>query len=552
MSEIKCADLVLEVLQREKVGHMFGIPGGPILPLYDALFRNKKIQQVLVRHEESAAFMAGAYAKVTGGIGVCMSTLGPGATNLVTGIATAYSDSTPLLALTGQLSTEVYGRGYQQDMDPVKVFGPITKYSARVTRADRLLEELNKSIRIATSWRPGPVHLDLPSDVLQEVADSKIEIEEESQVMRPTMITQIEMIPKATELVISAVRPVILAGGGVILSGASREVTQFAELLSIPIGTSYNGRGAISEDHPFALGRLGEFTPKACAGLASQADVLLVLGYRFTDVSMDGWSPAAGAKIIQIDIDPSEIGRNRPVDVAIVGDIGATIAAMADYAKGQLKKLKGRDQWLQKVQRAKSARSAAIDSRASAIATPIRPQWIMKELRRILKRDAILTAEAGRCKMWPATIFDIYEPGTWIHSGGFAPMGYALPAAIAAKLARPEKQVVAICGDGAFQMLCSELAVSVENNAPIVACVLNDSQLGIINYAQRQRYGARIIGTVFTSNPDFTRLAEAYGVNGVRIERPDEFRPAVEKALRSDVATVLDIVVDPNEDPVYT
>jgi len=551
LSESKYADLLLQILQRERVLHIFGIPGGPILPLYDALFKNRKISHVLVRHEESAAFMAGAYAKVTGGIGVCMSTMGPGATNLVTGIATAYSDSTPVLALTGQMSTRLHGRGYQQDLDPVKIFGPITKYSTRVTRSDRLPEELLKSIRIATRGRPGPVHLDLPVDVLDSIVEAEIRLPDRSHVMRPPRMTQVESIQPATELLLLAERPVILAGGGVILSGASQELLQFAELLSIPVGTSYNGRGAIPEDHPLALGRLGEFTPRACSNLASHADVLLVLGYRFTDVSMDGWSLVPDAKIIQVDIDPSEIGIGQCADVEIVGDIRATIEAMFASATSQLKKLRSRNEWLQKVQEAKSDRLALIDSRASATAVPIRPQWIMKELRRVLRRDAILAAEAGRCKMWSATIFDVYEPGTWIHSGGFAPMGYALPAAIAAKLARPERQVVAICGDGGFQMLCSELAVSIENNAPIVVCIMNDSQLGIINLAQRSRYGARVIGTVFSRNPDFAKVAEAYGAEGVRIERPSEFTPAVEKALSSDRTTVLDILVDPLEDPIY-
>lgn len=535
----------------ERVLHIFGIPGGPILPLYDALFRNKKINHVLVRHEESAAFMAGAYAKVTGGIGVCMSTMGPGATNLVTGIATAYSDSTPVLALTGQMNTRLQGRGYQQDLDPVKIFGAITKYSTRVTRPDRLPEELLKSIRIATSGRPGPVHLDLPIDVLDAVAEAQVKLPERTQVMRPARITQIESIRAATELVLSAERPVILAGGGVILSGSSRELLQFAELLSIPVGTSYNGRGAIPEDHPLAIGRLGEFTPKVCLDLVSQADLLLALGYRFTDVSTDGWSAAPDAKVIQVDIDSSEIGRLRRVDVEILGDVKATIETMSACVRRQTKKPRSRDQWLRRIEKAKNDRSNIIDSRASATATPIRPQWIMKELRRVLRRDAILTAEAGRCKMWPATLFNVYEPGTWIHSGGFAPMGYALCAAIGAKLARPNRQVVAICGDGGFQMLSSELAVSIENNAPIVVCVLDDSQLGIINYVQRRKYGSRIIGTVYNRNPDFVRLAQAYGANGVRIEKPSEFKTAVEEALNSDTTSVLDILVDPLEDPTY-
>lgn len=543
------AECIVEIIQAMGIGHVFGIPGGPILPVYDAFSKASGTRHVLVRHEMSAAFMADAYSKASGGLGVCISTTGPGALNLATGIATAYSDSTPILALTGQAPLAMHGTGFQQEIDPCSVFKSITKWSEQIRQSQTLPQKVERAIRLCLTPRTGPVHLDLPRDIQTSEVSS-------AQGLKPLRIhhprpLDIEAVEEAFRRLTAATSPLILAGGGVVLSNAFEELRKFAEAADIPVATSFNGKGALPEDHGLSLGRIGEFTSKTICSIASEADLLLALGYRFTDVALEQWTPRADAEVIQVDIDPSELQRSRFASLRVVGDVRKVLQDLAKRLRENPSALPDRSGWLSEVRKRKEDWTQIRDAQAASESKPINPRRFIKALRNVLKRDAVVTAEAGRAKMWMATLFPIYAPRTWIHSGGFAPMGYALPAAIAAKLAQPNRQVVAVCGDGAFQMVASELATAKENGVNITACIIDDSQLGIIHYAQRKRYGGRIYATEFTENPSFQKLAEAYGAEGIFIDDPEDIEPTLRHAVSQDNLTVIDVKVDPTEDPVF-
>jgi len=544
------AEYLVGAFERQGTQLVFGLPGGSILPIYDALRHNSKIRNVLVRHEEAASFMADAYARVTGRIGVCMATVGPGATNLTIGVAGSYFDSIPVLAITGNIRTDFMGRNAQQDFDHAKLFEPITRWSVRASSSKDLPNILKCAMTYLRGPRPGPVHVNIPVDVQKGKTDAELACHIETPSLSGIAACTADL-EEATRMLGSSVRPLIWAGGGVISSGASEVLAKLAETLHAPVATSYNGRGSLPEDHPLSVGRTGQFTPAFASEVVSRADLVIAIGFRFTDVSTNNWTlPNSSSRVIQIDIDPSEFGKNVRPDLCITGDAKTILEQLLTHVVGlDLPSESLRKQWLEEVSVLKSAWRKAVENKAKSDQVPIKPQRIMKEIRQVLKRNAIVTAEAGFCKEWPSTYFEIYEPRTWIHPAGFTPMGYSLCAAIGSKLALPGRQVVAFTGDGAFQMVCQEITTAVENSISIPVCILNDSSLGMIRYMQKRFYSGRITATEFRRTPDFVKLAESMGAQGKRIENPRMIEPSVREALNSDGPFILDFVIDRDEIP---
>lgn len=550
MPRLSGAQSVIHSLKQGGVHYVFGIPGGVILPLYDALYEESQPAHILVRHEETAAFMADAYARVTGQPQVCLGTMGPGAANLLIGVACAYSDSIPLLAITGNVSTAYEGRGLQQETDHVGIFTPITKWSQKVTRTDRIPEIMRKAFRMATLGRPGPILLDFPVDVLTQEAEMK---PMQPMNMPPVMghlSGDLDQINTVAKLIVHAERPIILTGGGVISANASVLLTKLAQTLQVPVVTSYNGRGSIPEDHPLFLGRAGSGAPKLFDRIIREADVILAIGYRFTDVSTNNWNfPSDDALIIQVDIDPYEIGRIFPVEIGIIGDARTVLKKLLESVHLHTGSNQNRKDWMLASFQLKNEWAQQMTEKMTSSAIPIKPHRVMKELRDVLARDAIIATTAGNNKMFAASLFKIFEPRTWIHSGGSTPMGAAFCHALGAQLAAPQRQVVAVCGDGGFQMVCQDLITAVENDLPVITCILNDHSLGLIRYQQKQQYRGRIFATEFQQLPDFVKLAEAFGATGIRVEKPDDIQPALKQALKLDCPVVLDIVIDKDEPP---
>jgi len=549
LKTVRGADALVTIIERLGTEFIFGLPGSANLPIFDALYDRVGIRSVLVRHEEAAAFMADAYTRVTGRIGVCTATVGPGATNLLIGIATSYMDSMPVLALTGNIRTKFFNRGAQQDIDHVGLFKPVTKWSVQVRSAEKIPSAMRRAISILRSPRPGPVHINLPVDAQQSTFEFDLDQSLPRQLPSARACGSKE-VKAAASILVGSQRPVVLAGGGVIASEASEEVTRLAETLNCPVATSYNGRGAIPEEHALSLGRIGQFTTAAVNDLVRETDVVLAVGFRFTDVSTGNWTvPRPSAKIIQIDIDPREVGRNFPVAVGIVADAREALRMLVEEVKRLRVSQNARRAWLTHVLESKRVWRLRTDSKANSDSVPIKPQRAIKELRSALRRDAIITAEAGFCKEWASTLFEIYKPRTWVHPAGFTPMGYSLCAAVGAKLAKPSTQVVAVTGDGAFQMVSHEIATARENNAPVLIFLLNDASYGMIRYFQKRDYGERLIATEFAKTPNFVKIAEAYGGAGLRIERPSEIAEGIRAGLRSDVPFLLDIAIDRDEVP---
>ncbi len=544
------AEAVVKILEEEGIKYVFGIPGGSITPIYDALYGNDNIKHVLVRHEGSASFMADAYTRATGIPAACLGHVSVGAANLLIGVAAAYKDSVPMLVITGHLRESFLGKGAQMDLDNAAMFEPVTRWSVKVSRVEDIDAVFNKAFSILNSARPGPVHVSLPVDVQGATFEFKTR-RKTTPVARPK--ADPELTIGAANLILSAERPLIWAGGGVINAGASQELKELAEVLNAPVATSYNGKGSFPENHVLSVGRTGQYTPKYVTEFVSQADVILAIGFRFTDVSTNDWKlPRESSKIVQIDIDKSEIGKNFPVKIGIHGEARSTLESLLKDIKNSKEleeKRESRDAWAGQLKVLREGYRQAIQPKTESGGNPIKPQRVMKELQKALRRDAIVTAAAGFCKDWASTLLEINEPRTWIHPAGITPMGYALCGAIGAKLAKPDRQVVAVTGDGAFQMVCQELITAVENDAPVLICMLNDERYGMIHYIQERRHEGRYFETEFREKPDFVKLAEAFGAIGKRIENPAELADALSTGLNSDKPYLLDIVIDKNEVP---
>jgi acetolactate synthase-1/2/3 large subunit len=532
VTKMSGAQAVVEALKRQKVEAIFGIIGGALLPVYDVLHETPEIRHILARHEQCAAHAADGYARASGRPGVCMATSGPGATNLVTGIANAYMDSSYMI-----------GKDAFQEADIIGITTPITKYNYQPKKATDIPKTVKQAFHIATTGRPGTVLIDLPKDVQTEIAEMKFTDSVKIRGYKPKTDPHPLQVKKAVELLFNAERPIILAGGGVIVSNASPELLAIAELLMAPVITPLMGKGCFPENHPLSLGNLGMHGTRAATKLILEADVLLAVGTRFSDRTtgkLDEFCP--DAKIIHIDIDSAEIGKNVDVDVPIVADAKKTLKAIYQSLISKLQKRES-SQWFKRVQEVKEQ----FKDKISGGEKNLKPPLLIKELRKILPNDAIVTTEVGQNQMWAALHFTAYKPRTFISSCGLGTMGFGFPASIGAKVACPDRPVVDIAGDGSFRMTEQELGSSVKEKIPVTVIVLNNSMLGMVAQWQRLFYDRRYSAVELGSTPDFVKLAEAYGAQGTRVFSLREFSKAVRKAIKSEVTTVIDVPISPEE-----
>ncbi len=542
MVRMSGAQALIEALKQQNVEVVFGIPGGAIIPIYDAI-RDSEVRHILVRHEQCAAHAADGYARASGRPGVCMATSGPGATNLVTGIANAYMDSSPIVAVTGQVPRSFIGKDAFQEADIVGITTPVTKYNFQVNRASEIPETVKTAFYIASTGRPGPVLIDIPKDAQAEI--SEVEFSEKISVRgyKPNRDPHPLQIKKATTLLAQAEKPLILAGGGVTLSNAFPELLELAELLLAPVATSLMGKGCFPENHPLSLGMVGMHGTKAANKLILESDVVLAIGLRFSDRTTGRTDDfCSEAKIIHIDVDPAEIGKNVKIYTPIVADAKKSLKMIYQLLVQQLEKKEG-SPWLEKVKKLKEQLRDEVNCGENCL----KPPQILMELRKILPGDAIITTEVGQNQMWAALHFVAYKPRTFISSGGLGTMGFGFPAAIGAKVACPEKPVLDIAGDGSFIMTEQELACSVTERIPVTVVILNNSVLGMVAQWQRLFYNRRYSAVKLGGVPDFVKLAEAYGAQGFRVGSLNEFSEAVKRAMKSDVTTVIDVPISPEE-----
>ncbi|MBA3978184.1 MAG: biosynthetic-type acetolactate synthase large subunit [Nitrosopumilus sp.] len=545
MSEISGASALMSALEKEKVEYIFGLPGGANLPIYDALV-DSKIRHILVRHEQSAAHMADGYARIKRKAGVCFATSGPGATNLVTGIATAYADSAPIVAVTGQVALPMIGKDAFQEIDIIGITNPCTKYAFQPRHASEIPEMVKKSFYIAESGRPGPVLIDIPKDIQQQVA--KIEFPDYIKVRgyNPVVDPDLSEINKACEMLLKAEKPIIMAGGGVILSGAFSELQALAELLSIPVVTTFKGKGAFPENHHLALGPIGMHGHAEANRMILEADCIMAIGARFSDRTVGRFDEfGKDINVIHFDIDPAEIGKNKTVNAAVIGDVKSSLRTLIKMIPKAFKSDEEvSKQWLN---RKKELVAYYLDT-LKDYSREITAKKALKKLREILPADGIVTTEVGQCQMWASLHFDVIAPGTFFSSTGLGTMGFGFPASIGAKAARTSVPVVDIAGDGSFNMTENSLAVSVLEDLPVIVFILNNYMLGMVAQWQRTFYNRRYSGVHLKNIPDYCKIAEAYGAQGIRVQSMDELEKAIKTAVNSNVATVIDVPIDPNED----
>ena len=531
------AEAFVECLRKENVEVIFGLPGGAILPIYDELY-DSNIRHILVRHEQCAAHMADGFARATGRTGVCMATSGPGATNLVTGIANAYMDSVPIVAFTGQVPTSMIGNDAFQEANITGITLPITKINYLVKDASDLPRIIKEAFYVASTGRPGPVLVDIPKDV----QTTKIEFEYpktlELRGYKPTIGGHPLQIKRATKAIMDAERPIIYAGGGVVISGAHEELRALAELILAPVTTTLLGKGAFPETHPLSLGMVGMHGTKYANYAMTETDLIIAVGARFDDRvtgKLDAFAP--NAKVVHIDIDPAEISKNVGADIPIVGDAKNILR---ELIKGLRKK--PTSEWLNKIEKWKKEYPLRYDRSGKEL----KPQFVVEQIYELCP-DAIITTEVGQNQMWAAQYFKCQKPRTFISSGGLGTMGYGFPAAIGAKVGCPDGVVFDIAGDGSFQMTCQELATAVINDIPVKVAILNNKFLGMVRQWQELFYGKRYAATYLDTSPDFVKLAEAYGALGIEVTKPGEVKPAIKEAIRSDKPAVIDFKIAPEE-----
>lgn len=535
--KITGAEALVKSLEMEGVELIFGYPGGAILPVYDSLYHTRKIRHILTRSEQAAAHAASGYARVSGKVGVCVATSGPGATNLVTGIATAYMDSVPIVAITGQVPTGLIGRDVFQEVDITGATAPFTKHNYLVKKAEDIPRIVREAFYIASTGRPGPVLIDLPKDVAETKIDFKYPEQVTLRGYKPKTDGHPLQISRAAEAINRAQRPVICAGGGVNSAGAELELKTLAEKARIPVATTLMGIGSFPEDHPLSLGMLGMHGIPCANRAITEADLVIAAGARFGDRltgKVAGFAPKA--KIIHIDIDPAEIGKNVRADIPIVGDVKKVLAEI-------IKKVNPRkpSEWNTYIEELK--KKPLSYERSNKLC----PQEIIEELSRATRGNAIVTTEVGSHQMWVAQYYKFITPRSFITSGGLGTMGYGLPAAIGAKFAKPDKTVINICGDGSFQMNLAEMATAVENNLSIKIILFNNRGLGLVRQLQQFYCRGRYNQVNFGFVPDFVRLAESYGIKAMKIESRGELASAVNRLLSEKGSFLLECIVDINE-----
>jgi len=530
------AEILIRSLEDEGVETIFGYPGGQALPIYDALY-DSKINHILCRHEQGAAHAADGYARATGKPGVCLATSGPGATNLVTGIATAFMDSVPMVAITGQVPLSLLGRDSFQEADITGITLPITKHSYLVRDTSELAQTVKEAIYIATTGRPGPVLIDVPRDVSSGQAEYRRADKMNLPGYRPVLDADPAQVEEAARAIMKSERPVIYAGGGVVISGAHEELLQLAELLMAPVCNTLTGLGGFPGNHPLSLGMLGMHGTKYANYAVSECDLLIAVGARFDDrVTGDVETFAPEARIIHIDIDPAEIGKNVRVDIPVVGDVKRVLRQLLKSLQPRLN-----EAWRDKIMAWKKEYPLNYCEKGC-----LKPQAIIREICRQTEGKARITTEVGQHQMWTAQYYTFTRPRSFITSGGLGTMGFGLPAAIGVQVGCPDELVFDIAGDGSIQMNIQELCTAVNYDLPVNVAILNNGYLGMVRQWQELFYNRRYSQSELL-NPDFVKLAEAYGAEGIRVTRPSELAPAIEQAINSSKPVMLDFIVDREE-----
>ena len=537
--ELTGAQILVECLKEQGVDTVFGYPGGAILNVYDELYKHSdEIRHILTSHEQGASHAADGYARATGKVGVCLATSGPGATNLVTGIATAYMDSVPMVAITCNVGKGLLGRDSFQEVDISGITMPITKHNFIIKDAEALAPALRKAFDIARSGRPGPVLVDITKNATADKTDYEYKKPEEPK--RVTDTIKDEDIEKALEMIREAERPFIFVGGGSVISGASEMVNIFAHKVNAPVCDSLMGKGAFNGTDPLYTGMLGMHGTKASNFGVAHCDLLITLGARFSDrVTGDTSRFAKKAKILQIDIDPAEINQNVLVSGSVIGDVKSVL----EILNAKLPDMK-HDAWVEEVEALKNKYPLKFDD--DRLTGP----YVVEELYRVTKGDAIITTEVGQNQMWAAQYYKYKGPRTFLTSGGLGTMGYGLGAGIGAKIGCPEKTVVNVAGDGCFRMNMNEIATAARYQVPIIELVLNNHVLGMVRQWQTLYYGQRYSATVLNDQVDFVKLAEAMGAVGMRVTKKEEVAPALEKAIAMGRPVVLECVID-SDDKVF-
>lgn len=535
-------EAIIESLKNMGVKTIFGYPGGQTIPFYDMLY-DSDMEHILVRHEQCAAHAADGYARASGKVGVCLATSGPGATNLVTGIATAYMDSSPIVAITGQVPTHLIGNDAFQEADIIGITMPVTKHSFQPKNPDLIPSVIKSSFEIASSGRPYPILIDVP----KEVQEGELTKFDDSLIVtpgyNPNTKGNIKQIKKAHDLIKQSKKPMILAGAGVIISNACCELKKLSDTINAPVMTSLLGKGAVDETSDLALGMLGMHGRKVSNDYINESDLLIAVGIRFSDRTtgrLDSFVP--DTKVIHIDIDPAEIGKNVDVDLPIVGDAKNVLSSLNKVLEGY-EVSDDVKSWANMIREKKQE----LFPRVSYDDVPLKPQSVIKEISEVLTPESILTTDVGQNQMWAAHFYDTQKPHKFISSGGLGTMGFGFPSAIGAKVACPDDPVVSINGDGGFLMVCQELATVREYDIPVIAVVLENRTLGMVYQWQSLLYDGRHSQTLLGNSPDFVKLAESFGVDAVRITKPGETKEALSSAIKDNEPILLDIVVDSEE-----
>jgi acetolactate synthase I/II/III large subunit len=538
------ARILLECLKLEGVETVFGYPGGTVINLYDELFSFKDIHHILPRHEQAGVHAADGYARATGKVGVAIATSGPGATNTVTGIATAYMDSIPLVIITGQVPTALIGNDAFQEVDIIGITRPCTKHSFLVKDVKDLATIVKKAFYIARSGRPGPVLIDFPKDVQIATTEFRYPDTVEIRGYKPTIEGHPRQVEKAVMMMLAAKKPVIYVGGGAILGNAAAELTELARTMSVPVTTTLMGLGSFPEDDTLSLGLLGMHGSYYANMGVSNSDLLIAVGARFDDrVTGKIATFAPHAKIIHIDVDPTSIKKNVRVDLPIVGEVKGVLARMLKVLEEHGDKLvefkANLSPWLLEIEEWKAKHPMAYKQSS----TVIKPQFVIQKLRELSDADAIIATDVGQHQMWTAQFFKFTQPRTLLSSGGLGTMGYGLPAAMGAQAAFPERQVIAICGDGGFQMNMQELATLVQNRLPVKICILNNNFLGMVRQWQELFFDKRYSQTCMELPIDFIKLAEAFGAKGFQATKPSEVEAVIKKGFKTPGPVIMEFKV---------
>ena len=545
--ELTGAQIMMEVLKEEGVDTIFGFPGGVVIDLFDELAKTD-IRRILVRHEQGAVHAADGYARASGKTGVCLVTSGPGATNTVTGIATAYMDSIPLVVFTGQVPTQLIGNDAFQEVDIVGITRPCTKHNYLVQSAEEFARIIKEAFYLARSGRPGPVLVDIPKDVTKEIFDYTPIKEVRLKSYNPTYNPNMKQLRKAVDLIKESERPVIFAGGGIILSRAAAELTEFARKTQIPVTASLMGLGAFPGTDPLWLGMIGMHGTYRANMSTGVCDLIVSIGVRFDDrVTGKTDAFASQAKIVHIDIDPTSIRKNIPVTIPIVGDCKASLRLLNELIdEAGLEDIAAkRKKWFAQIEDWKSTNPLAYKQEDT-----IKPQFVVEKLYELTKGEAIITTEVGQNQMWAAQYYHFNQPNHFITSGGLGTMGFGLPAAIGAQMACPDKLVIDIAGDGSIQMNIQEMATAVQCCLPVKVAILNNAYLGMVRQWQELFYDKRYVCTDMDCAPDFVKLAEAFGAVGLRASKPEEVEAVIKEGLSVPQPVIMDFSVD-REESVY-